>query len=177
LNEFKCFARNQHLGGTVQGVMNPRALVVAALALALVQCRQPPQEDRRPAPPKREPSTAAAQHKAKPPVIDPKPATTPPREGEPIYHVGGAVSRPQLIHRIDLDDDRLSHLRPAGALILAAVISKRGTIENARMLKPADPEVEAMLLGAVRQWRFRPAMKDGKPVSVYYTLTLNIDWQ
>jgi TonB family protein len=147
--------------------MHPRPLITAILILALLGCRQPPTDDRRPAQPKPAPTAAARQ--------TPRPAPAPTRKAETVYRVGRGVSRPELIHQVEPDYGRLARSR--GVLILEAVITKQGTVEHARMLKPAEPEVEAELLGAVRQWRFRPAMKDGKPVPVYYTLTLNIDWQ
>jgi len=182
LNEFKRLAGTRPWTARSKGVMNPRALVVAAVVLALLQCREHPREDRRLAQPKLEPPRAAPP-KAKPPVIDepkpePKPATS-PGKAKPVYRVGGEVSRPELIHRVDPDYARLNQrtIRPLGVAILEAVISENGTVESARMLRPADPDLDSLLLAAIRQWRFRPAKKDGKPVRVYYVLTVNIDWQ
>ena len=153
---------------------------MAAAALALLDCREAPRVVGPQA--KQEPSTGV-QAEGRPPGIairtTDQPAATSNDTDRPIYRVGGAVSRPELIHRVDPDYARLDRrtVRVTGLPILEAVISDTGTVESVRMLKPMDPELDAVLLEAVRQWRFRPAMKDGRPVRVRYTLTVHIHWR
>jgi TonB family protein len=152
-----------------EGLMKNGPLVVAAVALALLGCREASQDDGPRVQAKQAPPEAAQ--------VTEQPATAKTEAGEPIHRVGGAVSRPELIHRVEIDFARLPGIQITGVPVLEAVISENGTVESVRMLKPTDPKLEDLLLDAVKQWRFRPAMKDGKPVRVYYTLTLNIHWQ
>ena len=149
--------------------MKTGALVLAAVALALLGCREAPKQV----------VSAGAPEARKPPVIrepvkSQKPTAISTQEAAPVYRVGGDVSRPELLHRAKIDFSRLPGLRMTGTPILEAVISEKGTIESARMLRPTDPRLDSLLIDTVRQWRFRPAMKDGRPVRVYYTVTFNI---
>jgi protein TonB len=36
-----------------------------------------------------------------------------------------------------------------------------------------SPVMKVAALEAIRQWRFKPATADGKPIKVYYTVTVN----
>jgi len=33
-----------------------------------------------------------------------------------------------------------------------------------------------VIVAALKQWKFRPATRHGRPVAAYYVLTVNIDW-
>lgn len=95
-------------------------------------------------------------------------------EGHPIYHQGPAPPKLQA---------RVSVQAPAGSvplqrkhLIVEAVISAEGKVARARVLRAAEIEIPAAsLVAALREWRFQPARLDGKPVAVYYTLTVPIE--
>jgi len=45
------------------------------------------------------------------------------------------------------------------------------------VIRSGSPEIDAAVIAALRQWKFRPAIRKGKPVAVYYTLAVNIDLQ
>jgi TonB family protein len=102
-----------------------------------------------------------------------RPAKTASGDARPIYRVGGEVSRPQRLDHSEIDFSRLRDVLIKGVPVLEMVISEKGTVENVRMLRPTDPKLDAVLLKTVTQWRFRPAMKDGRPVPVYYVVTFN----
>lgn len=48
---------------------------------------------------------------------------------------------------------------------------------NAHVLKPLPMGLDRAALDAVAKWRFKPATLQGKPVKVYYTLTVNFQVQ
>jgi TonB family protein len=56
--------------------------------------------------------------------------------------------------------------------LLRIVIDEVGGVETAALINPVFPSYDRLLLDAARNWRFRPATKDGKPVK--YRLTLPI---
>ena len=61
--------------------------------------------------------------------------------------------------------------RVEGTVVLAAVISKNGVIENLRVVGgPAMLQQAAM--NAVQQWRYRPYMLNGDPVAVETTVNV-----
>jgi len=52
-----------------------------------------------------------------------------------------------------------------GTVVLAATISKAGTIENLRVVS-GPPMLQQVALDAVKTWRYKPYMLDGLPVEV-----------
>jgi protein TonB len=50
-------------------------------------------------------------------------------------------------------------------VVLAATISKQGTIENLRVMS-GPMMLQQAALDAVKTWRYRPYMLDGQPVEV-----------
>jgi protein TonB len=57
-------------------------------------------------------------------------------------------------------------------VLLQAIISKEGTIENLRVLS-GHPMLTAAAIDAVRQWRYRPYVLNGAPVEVETQITVN----
>jgi protein TonB len=62
--------------------------------------------------------------------------------------------------------------RIQGAVVLQAVISKQGTIENLKVLS-GHPMLAPAAIDAVRQWRYRPYILNGEPVEVETEITVN----
>ncbi len=62
--------------------------------------------------------------------------------------------------------------RIQGQVLLQAVISKQGVIENLRALSGPPMLVEAAV-EAVRQWRYRPYILNGEPIEVETQITVN----
>jgi protein TonB len=61
--------------------------------------------------------------------------------------------------------------RTGGTVVLAAIISKTGAIENLRVVSgPAILQQAA--LDAVRRWRYRPYTLNGQPVEVETTVNV-----
>ena len=63
--------------------------------------------------------------------------------------------------------------RVMGMVIVETVISDEGLVEDVRVVESPDERLSAAAVEAVREWRFEPALCDGKPASVYYNLTVN----
>ncbi len=62
-------------------------------------------------------------------------------------------------------------MRASGTVVLAASISKTGTIENLRVV--SGPAVlQQAALDAVQTWLYRPYLLDGKPVEVETTINV-----
>lgn len=58
---------------------------------------------------------------------------------------------------------------------LELVIGETGTVETVTLVEPVWPAYDAALVQAARKWRYRPALKDGKPVKFRRVLDINID--
>ncbi len=61
--------------------------------------------------------------------------------------------------------------RTEGTVVLEAIISKSGSIENLRVVS-GPPMLRQSALDAVRQWRYRPYTLDGQPVEVETTINV-----
>jgi protein TonB len=65
---------------------------------------------------------------------------------------------------------KLAHIQ--GPVVLAAVISKAGTIDNLRALS-GHPMLIPAAIDAVSQWRYRPYILNGEPIEVETQITVN----
>lgn len=65
---------------------------------------------------------------------------------------------------------RRAHIQ--GRVILQAIISKTGTIENLQLIA-GHPWLAQAAVDAVRQWRYRPYLLNGQPVEVDTEITVN----
>lgn len=61
--------------------------------------------------------------------------------------------------------------RTQGTVVLQAMISKSGAIENLRVLS-GSPMLQQAAIDAVSQWRYRPYLLDGQPVEVETTINV-----
>jgi protein TonB len=62
--------------------------------------------------------------------------------------------------------------RVQGSVVLSALISKAGTMENLRVLS-GHPLLVAAALEAVRQWRYRPYILNAEPIEVETQITVS----
>lgn len=84
------------------------------------------------------------------------------------------IQAPVVVNRVEPtypDDYRRAGVN--GVVILEAAISDTGNVENISVLKSVAPGLDMAAAEAVREWKFKPATKDGKPVPVLFNLTIN----
>jgi periplasmic protein TonB len=78
-----------------------------------------------------------------------------------------------LIYRVQPDYPSLARLaRIQGAVVLRAVISKQGTIENLQAIS-GPPMLMKAAVDAVQRWRYRPYLLNGESVEVDTEITVN----
>ena len=63
-------------------------------------------------------------------------------------------------------------VRVQGAVVLAALIGKEGTIENLRLVS-GHPMLVPAAIAAVSQWRYRPYILNGEAIEVETQITVN----
>jgi TonB family protein len=56
--------------------------------------------------------------------------------------------------------------RVEGEVVLYAVIRRDGSVDNIRLVRGVDDELDANAMSALAQWKFRPANRSGDPVEV-----------
>jgi periplasmic protein TonB len=87
----------------------------------------------------------------------------------PISH----MMEGNLVYRIQPEYPALARqVRVQGTVVLRAVISREGAIENLQVLS-GHPLLVKAAMEAVRQWRYRPYVLNGEPVEVETQVTVN----
>jgi protein TonB len=87
-------------------------------------------------------------------------------------HISSGVAQGLLIQKIlPVYPPIARAARVEGTVILAAVISKNGVIENLRVVS-GPPMLQEAAMAAVEQWRYRPYMLNGDPVAVETTVNV-----
>jgi periplasmic protein TonB len=101
------------------------------------------------------------------PVVPPPPA--------PVAHTIrlSHMSEGDLIRKVQPIYPALARTaRIQGTVVLQAMISKQGSIENLRVLS-GHPMLVQAAMDAVRQWRYRPYILNNEPVEVETQITVN----
>ncbi len=105
-------------------------------------------------------------------------APPPPPEPEGPYIVGGEVNRPVKIHAPMPSYPEIGRkTRTQGTVIVQAIIDKRGEVTEIKVLKTLPMGLTEAAVSAMKQWQFKPATLNGKPVDVYYNLTVTFSLQ
>jgi TonB family protein len=129
----------------------------AAAAAATASKPAPPPPDL-PIPPSTPPTTPAAP--AAPPKASPVPAET-------IYSVDDTDVTPPIdsVRKMPVWDPPLAAMRKMYFRgVLEVVVDENGAVKEVTMRQTVSPHYDPSLVAAAKQWQFKPAMKDGKPV-------------
>jgi len=98
---------------------------------------------------------------------DSKQPTPSPREA--VIDVGPGISPAKPIFMPD--PEYPSSLRNGkhniqGTCVVALTVDENGGVRDVYITRSLDKRLDQNAIDAVRQWKFKPAMKDGKPVAV-----------
>lgn len=106
------------------------------------------------------------------------PEGPPPSEPEGPIMVGGDVKPPERVYAPQPTYTEIARkARIQGVVIVQAIIDKQGNVTNVKVLKGLPMGLEEAAVDAMKQWKFKPATLNGKPVTVYYNLTVNFKLQ
>jgi TonB family protein len=91
-----------------------------------------------------------------------------------VYKVGDGVSDPVVLNRVETEfTDAARNAQYQGQCLLTAIVDEQGMPEDLEVLKPLDYGLTENAVAAASKYRFKPAMKDGKPVAVKITIEVN----
>jgi TonB family protein len=94
-------------------------------------------------------------------------------DAQGVYRIGNGVTPPIPIRQQDPEyTPRARAAKIQGIVVLEVVIMTDGTPDNIRVVLALDPDLDAKAIECARSWRFRPALRDGKPVPVRVSIQL-----
>lgn len=93
---------------------------------------------------------------------------------ERALRVVGHPHRPELIGKaVQQYPEVAQRAGLQGTVIVQVVIDREGCVRRPRILKGLPLGLDGAALAAVRSWTFQPATMDGRPVAVYYVLSVS----
>lgn len=117
------------------------------------------------------------------PVLDPNAeyvlgAPEPPPSEGPLIAGVGDVSVPVRIEATAVQPEYPELARQAkvqGKVILQAVIFKDGSVGDIQVLQTPGEKLgfDEAAIAAVRQWKYKPALQNGRPVDVIFTIVID----
>ena len=119
-------------------------------------------------------SSSSESGNSNPPAM-PQAGQSPASEQYPgVYRVGGDVSAPKVTYGPDpqySEKARKAHYE--GAVVLWLVVDADGLPQQIKVQRSLGMGLDEEAIKAVKQWRFQPAKKDGKPVPVMINVEVN----
>jgi protein TonB len=81
---------------------------------------------------------------------------------------------PVLVKKVEPSyPDVARRARIEGKVILQAVVDKEGNVNEVTVLSSNNPMFNDAAIEAVKQWKYKPATQNGRPVSVFYTVRVD----
>jgi TonB family protein len=68
--------------------------------------------------------------------------------------------------------ERARNARYQGLVVVSAVVDESGTVKPVAIIRPAGLGLDEQAIAVMKKWRFEPALRDGKPVSVQMSLEI-----
>jgi protein TonB len=94
--------------------------------------------------------------------------------GGGAYRIGGGVSAPSVIFKVEPEySEEARKAKFQGTVVLFVVVDEKGNPKELKVIRPLGLGLDQKAIEAVEKWRFRPGMKDGKPVPVQATIEVN----
>jgi TonB family protein len=95
--------------------------------------------------------------------------------GGGLYHIGGSVSAPVPLNSVEAEfSDEARRAKYQGVCLISLIVDAQGNPQNPRVVRALGMGLDEKALEAVRKYKFKPAMKDGRtPVPVMITVEVN----
>ncbi|MGC2401595.1 MAG: M56 family metallopeptidase [Acidobacteriaceae bacterium] len=91
-----------------------------------------------------------------------------------IYHVGGGVSAPELLFAPDPQyTEQASKAKYQGVCVLSLIVDAKGNPQRVQVVRHLAMGLDLKATEAVKEYKFRPAMLNGKPVPVQVNIEVN----
>ena len=103
----------------------------------------------------------------------PPPPPPPPAVRQPV-RVGGQISVPALVKRVEPDYPELAaSAQLTGIVILEATVGTDGCVSSVRVLRSRHPFLDRASIDALKEWRYSPLLLNGIETPFVVTVTFN----
>lgn len=94
--------------------------------------------------------------------------------GGGVYRIGGGVSAPSLIYKVEPEySEEARKAKHQGTVVLYVVVDEKGQPRDMKVIRQIGLGLDEKAIEAVQKWRFKPGLKDGRPVAVAATIEVN----
>ena len=95
--------------------------------------------------------------------------------GGGVYQIGGGISSPIPIFQPEAEfSDEARRAKYQGVVLISLIVDAQGNPQNVHVIRSLGMGLDEKAMEAVRKYKFKPAMKDGKtPVPVMATIEVN----
>jgi periplasmic protein TonB len=91
-----------------------------------------------------------------------------------VEHIGGGVSQPVPVYTVDPEfSEEARRAKYQGEVMVQVIVDAQGNVQNPHIVRPLGMGLDEKALEAVVKYKFKPALKNGKPVAVYLTVAIN----
>jgi len=91
-----------------------------------------------------------------------------------VFRAGSGVSAPSLLSKVEPEySEEARQAKYQGVVLLYIEVDPSGRAQNVRVLHSLGLGLDERAMEAVKKWRFRPGMKDGRPVTVAATIEVS----
>jgi TonB family protein len=96
-------------------------------------------------------------------------------EGGGVYQIGGGVSMPTIIFEPEAEfSDEARRAKYQGVCLISLIVDAQGNPQGVHVVRALGMGLDEKAMEAVRRYKFKPAMKDGKtPVAVQLSIEVN----
>ena len=89
------------------------------------------------------------------------------------YEPGGAIKAPKLTHYVEPEfSSQSKEAFIEGVVKISTIVTAEGRPSESSVTHGLNAEEDKTALEALKQWRFQPGTKDGKPVNVRVTIEI-----
>jgi protein TonB len=94
--------------------------------------------------------------------------------GGGLRHIGGGVSSPELIYKVDPEfSEEARKAKFMGIVLVNLIVDQNGNPVNVHVLRGVGMGLDDKAVEAVKQYKFKPAREGGKPVAVELNVEVN----
>jgi TonB family protein len=87
--------------------------------------------------------------------------------GGGLYRIGGGVSAPVPLNTVEAEfSDEARRAKYQGVVLVGLIVDAQGNPQNVHIVRALGMGLDEKAIEAVKKYKFRPAMKDGKAVPV-----------